>query len=374
MIEIVDKHNCCGCSACVQVCPKRCISFNEDEEGFRYPLADKELCIDCHLCETVCPCLNQNETRKPLIVYAAINPDEEIRKKSSSGGVFSMIAEVVIGEGGVVFGARFDDHWEVVHDYTETKDGLVAVRGSKYVQSRIGDSYIKTRDFLKLDRQVLFSGTSCQIAGLKQFLRKDYDNLITVEVVCHGVPSPKIWRDYISSISATLDFSHISMKDKSRSWRRYNINIRGIKDIVNERASQNKYMLAFKNNLSIRQSCFNCPAKAGKSNSDITLADYWGIEHIDPNMDDDMGTSFVCVNTEKGLDMMQVISVRKDQTDYDASVVYNSCMITSTTESIQRDAFWKSYHENGILSLQSLKPVSNNFLVRIIKRLFLFMK
>ncbi len=152
MIEIVDKHNCCGCSACVQVCPKRCISFNEDEEGFRYPLADKELCIDCHLCETVCPCLNQNETRKPLIVYAAINPDEEIRKKSSSGGVFSMIAEVVIGEGGVVFGARFDDHWEVVHDYTETKDGLVAFRGSKYVQSRIGDSYIKTRDFLKLDR------------------------------------------------------------------------------------------------------------------------------------------------------------------------------------------------------------------------------
>ncbi|MFT0373777.1 4Fe-4S dicluster domain-containing protein [Bacteroides thetaiotaomicron] len=127
MIEIIDKHNCCGCSACVQACPKQCISFDEDDQGFRYPLVNKKLCIDCHLCEKVCPCLNQNEPRKPLIAYAAINPNDDIRMESSSGGIFTMLAEVVIDEGGVVFGVRFDESWEAIHDYTEKKRRLVCI-------------------------------------------------------------------------------------------------------------------------------------------------------------------------------------------------------------------------------------------------------
>lgn len=202
MINIRDKYSCCGCAACVQACPKDCISFEEDEQGFRYPFVDKIRCIDCGLCEKVCPFINQSEPLKPQKVYAAKNPNDEIRLKSSSGGIFTMLAEFIIDEGGVVFGARFDKNWEVEHGYTQIKEGIEAFRGSKYLQSRIGNTYVQVRDFLIEGRKVLFSGTSCQIAGLKLFLRKDYDNLLTIDIVCHGVPSPLIWRTYLNDIKS----------------------------------------------------------------------------------------------------------------------------------------------------------------------------
>ena len=197
MINIVEKKDCCGCSACVSKCPKQCISMIVDNEGFSYPYLDKENCIDCGLCEKVCPVINQNEPKKPLRCYAAINPDENIRVKSSSGGIFTMIAEYIIAEGGVVFGAAWNKNWQVEHTYTEVKEGLKVFRGSKYIQSIIGDSFIQVELFLKVGRKVLFSGTPCQIAGLKKFLRKEYNNLITVDFVCHGVPSPGVFRWYM---------------------------------------------------------------------------------------------------------------------------------------------------------------------------------
>lgn len=201
MVELIDKSKCCGCAACVQVCPKQCISFNEDIEGFLYPIVNKDLCIDCRLCEKVCPFLNLNDPRKPVKVLAAINPNEEIRMKSSSGGIFTMLAEAVIDKGGVVFGARFDKNWEVMHDYTETKEGLDIFRGAKYTQSKIGRTYKEAKDFLIQGRKVLFSGTGCQIAGLRLFLHKKYDNLLMVEIACHGVPSPAVWRAYLDEVT-----------------------------------------------------------------------------------------------------------------------------------------------------------------------------
>ena len=204
MIEIKDKKDCCGCSACVQRCPKQCITLKEDNEGFLYPIVDKKTCIDCGLCEKVCPILHQGEPQKPLKVYAAKNLNEEIRRQSSSGGIFTLLAEQVIQEGGVVFGARFDENWEVKHDYTETIEGLAVFRGSKYVQSRIEDNYKKAEEFLKQGRKVLFSGTPCQIAGLKRFLRKEYEELLTVDFVCHGVPSPGVWRKYLKETVARM--------------------------------------------------------------------------------------------------------------------------------------------------------------------------
>ena len=147
MTDIINKYNCCGCSACAQVCPKQCISISEDNEGFLYPSVDVSKCIDCGICENVCPVINQNEPREPLAVYAAKNNNEEIRLKSSSGGIFTLLAEQVIAEGGVVFGVRFNENWEVIHNYTETVEGLEAFRGSKYVQSLIGDNYIKAKQF-----------------------------------------------------------------------------------------------------------------------------------------------------------------------------------------------------------------------------------
>ena len=244
MIEIVDKHKCCGCAACVQVCPKQCISFNEDEQGFRYPSVDNVVCVNCGLCERVCPVLNQDESKQPLQVYAAKNPNEKIRLMSSSGGIFTMLAESIIDQGGVVFGARFDEKWEVEHAYTETKDGLEPFRGSKYVQSRIGNTYQQVKEFLLSGREVLFTGTPCQIAGLKRFLRRDYENLLTVDVVCHGVPSPLVWRTYLkdfvmcpkgttekNTVSISLNekpvITGISFRDKSTGWKKYGFIVHG---------------------------------------------------------------------------------------------------------------------------------------------------
>ena len=197
MIDILNKKDCCGCSACVQKCPKQCISLKEDNEGFLYPQVNQQECISCGICKKVCPIINPNEKRTPLQIYAAINKNEEIRRQSSSGGIFTLLSEEILKEGGVVFGARFDENWEVKHDYTENVKGLVNFRGSKYVQSRIEDNYKKVETFLKQGRKVLFSGTPCQIAGLKRFLSKEYDNLLTVDFICHGVPSPKVWRLYL---------------------------------------------------------------------------------------------------------------------------------------------------------------------------------
>lgn len=242
MIEILRKEDCVGCNACVQRCPKSCISMHEDEQGFLYPVVNADLCINCHLCEKVCPVINQAEPRKPLQTYAAKNRDSEVKRNSSSGGIFYALAEMIISEGGVVFGAKFNDDWEVVHAYAETLEGIKAFQGSKYVQSGIGETFTQAEQFLKAGRRVMFTGTPCQIAGLKHFLRKDYGSqLLTVDVVCHGVPSPLVWREYLKYITrpkgasagkntdfeSTLkdieirDISRISFRDKRISWEKY---------------------------------------------------------------------------------------------------------------------------------------------------------
>ena len=174
--------------------------MREDREGFLYPEADAERCCNCGLCDEVCPVINRRATKQPLSVYAAKNRNDDIRRQSSSGGIFTLLAEKTLNENGVVFGARFDENWEVVHDYVETKEGLALFRGSKYVQSSIGDSFLQARQFLQRGRKVLFSGTPCQISGLKLFLGKEYDNLLTVDFVCHGVPSPLVWRMYLRQL------------------------------------------------------------------------------------------------------------------------------------------------------------------------------
>ena len=193
MIKITDKKDCCGCAACVQRCPKQCISLKEDGEGFLYPVVDESLCVGCGLCEKVCPIINRPEKLPVKEVLAVKNRNEEERMASSSGGVFVALAKKVIDQGGVVFGAVFDENWEVRHTYAENMDGVRPMMGSKYVQSRIGDTFRQAEKFLKEGRKVLFTGSPCQITALHNYLRKDYPNLLSVDFLCHGVPSPGVW-------------------------------------------------------------------------------------------------------------------------------------------------------------------------------------
>lgn len=313
MIDIKDKKKCVGCSACVQCCPKQCISFSVDGEGFRYPLVDRSLCIDCGLCERVCPVINQARPRVPLDTLAAVNPDEKVRLQSSSGGVFSQLAEAVIDRGGVVFGARFDADWRVVHDFTESREGISAFRGSKYTQSDMGDSFRRVRDFLDDGRFVLFSGTPCQVAGLRLFLRKEYENLLTVDFICHGVPSPEVFRRYLSESLAEAgasvkDVRHISFRDKSSGWKQYSLAVdfdapdSSSPGRICERNVDNRFLRGFVRDFYLRPSCSECPAKELKSGSDITLGDLWDPELYSSDIpNDDKGIGLVMANTDKGL-------------------------------------------------------------------------
>lgn len=371
MIEIANKQFCCGCSACYQKCPKHCIVMIEDENGFLYPHVDTEKCINCKKCEEVCSYLNPKKSICPIAAYAVKNNDESIRLQSSSGGVFYSIAESFIHDGGVVFGSRFDKDWQVVHDCAEDKEDLIAFKGSKYVQSKIGETFIQTESYLKAGRKVLFSGTSCQISALYLFLRKEYDNLFTVEIACHGVPSPKIWRDYLHSLNCS-NIGYISHKDKSTGWRNYSLTIKDkIGNVLfTEKGSENKYLLAFSQNLSLRPSCFDCPSKEGKSGSDILLADYWGIEHFVPQMDDGKGTSFVCVNSIKGKYMIENLHLEMKEVDYNESTYYNPCIKTSSIKPSNYSQFWNNYKRKGVKTLFSVKRKRRNFFYKLVKRFF----
>ncbi|MBQ2112136.1 MAG: Coenzyme F420 hydrogenase/dehydrogenase, beta subunit C-terminal domain, partial [Bacteroidales bacterium] len=303
MIRIQDKKDCCGCTACVQICPKTCIRMVPDEEGFLYPSVEETVCIGCGLCEKVCPVMNRGEERIPVRTLAVKNKNEEIRFKSSSGGAFSALATRILDAGGVVFGAKFDEEWTVVHDYIESVDALYLFQGSKYVQSNIGNTFSLAETFLESGRKVLFSGTPCQIAGLKRFLRKDYDNLVTADVICHGVPSPMVWRDYLKDlitgnklkgVSSLNDITGVSFRSKMTGWRKFSIVVTGNdKFRMAETIDKNIFMQGFLNNLYLRPSCYDCPSRKGRSGSDLSLGDFWGVDERYPDFVDDMGVGVI---------------------------------------------------------------------------------
>ena len=361
MLQITDKSQCCGCHACVSVCARQCITMQEDNEGFLYPVVDASTCMDCGLCEKVCPVINQDAPRKPLKVYAAKNRNEEVRRQSSSGGIFTPLAEAVIRDGGVVFGAKFDKEWNVIHAWTDTIEGIADFRGSKYVQSTIGNTYREAREFLKQGRKVLFSGTPCQIAGLRKFLRKEYGNLLAVDVVCHGVPSPLVWRKYLeetreklraerdagkNTVSSTLMempvITGISFRDKTHGWKKSGFRLRyaAFKAAGNSVSSsandsertllqpfpENVFMKGFLSNFYLRPSCYACTARTGKSGSDISIADFWGVQNYYPEFDDDKGIGLVLVNSEKGRKAYEQTNSDSIESTYEQGLNQNPCL------------------------------------------------
>ncbi len=289
----------------------------QDRKGFLYPKVNIGNCIECGLCEKTCPVIHEGYERKPEHVYAIKTKDEKIRLSSSSGGVFSFLAEQVLKEGGVVFGAAFDEQWNVRHVCITNADDLEKLRGSKYVQSNIGNTFSETKKFLQEGIPVLFSGTPCQIAGLKLFLKKEYGNLTTVDFVCHGVPNPRIWQEYLKEEAAhflnslgyktypsSLDpmslIKSISFRDKPNGWKQFHFSIE--LSITSEDGKENSilssrdvwehpYMLLFLKDYILRPSCHHCHFRCGKGMADYTMADYWGIERFYPDFFDDHGVS-----------------------------------------------------------------------------------
>lgn len=407
MITIRDKRECCGCHACQSVCPKQCIAMEVDHEGFLYPAVDVDKCIDCGACERVCPILVSTKEHRPIETVAAYCLDEEIRKNSSSGGVFSLLAARVIDEGGVVYGARFTEEWGVKHSKAETTDELALFRGSKYLQSEIGEVFKDVKMDLNSNRYVLFSGTPCQIAGLKNFLKKDYKNLLTVDFVCHGVPSPGVWKSYLgeqlrpqgAAAGKNTDFlslneypvKGISFRDKRLGWKKYGFRLtyaasKGGKN--SDSASKqslstetyqpfpdNPYMSVFLSNLSLRPSCYECPVKAGRSGSDITLGDFWGIENIDSQIDDDKGLSLVMINTDKGDDIFRSLDCFKKVEKYDEAVKYNPSIVHSVgvppyrkyfMDRCMKKDFFKAY--DAVISTHLLSRIRRKLWLKLAKR------
>jgi len=374
MIVIKDKYQCCGCSACVQKCPKQCIRLIEDNEGFLYPKVKIKECVECGLCEDVCPLHHEVPIVEPIKVLAAYNTNEEVRMKSSSGGIFTLLAEKTINEGGVVFGARFNDKWEVILDYTETIDGVGAFRGSKYVQAQTNNTFRECEHFLKVNRQVLFSGTPCQIAGLKKYLGKEYDNLLTVDVVCHGVPSPMIWRRYLqelvkehntarraavgkSTVSSSLNdlcsIKNITFRDKTEGWKKFRFvlqfaeasaegNHSSVSSFISEGHRDNLFMQAFLSDLILRPSCYSCPFR-GKHfrQSDVSIADYWGIHEACPDFDDEKGISLVLINTDKGNNVVPLGLLDYIDTDLTIAPKYNGGLRESIDNNPRRKRFFR---------------------------------
>lgn len=346
MIRISDKTLCSGCTACVAACPKQCIVLRRDREGFDYPVANPDLCIDCGLCEKICPVLNQSERVEPHGSYAA-RRDEGL-ERVSSGGVFPLIAERFVSDGGIVCGAVLDEDCNVVHSEISDKDGLCRLKGSKYVQSELYSIFEEVRVNLQNERKVLFSGTPCQIAGLKAFLRKDYNGLYTIDLACHGVPSPGLWDMYKKQLEARQGdkLVNVAFRDKSQGWRHYGVRYEFSRSSYVAPAVKDPYMALFFQSMTLRPTCYDCTLRGGRSGSDMTLSDLWSVRDAAPHMNDDRGVSGVLVNSDKGQELLDRVKEGLTMMEIEPSHIkaQNSGLGGSLPVPRSRQDFFKGLH------------------------------
>lgn len=399
-IVISDKFLCSGCSACSAVCPKACITMRKDDMGSSYPMVDTAKCIECGTCVRVCPFLNPAAEVAPTRCFAAANRDNSVRLKSSSGGVFHALAQRVVSSGGVVVGAVFCKDWMVEHISVESMDGVARMMGSKYTQSDTLATFAETRKHLLSGRTVLYTGTPCQIAGLNHFLRKDFSNLITVEVICHGAPERGVWRDYLKELLARptgecagektvlrpplkeqdVVIDDIAFRDKRNGWKKYgfalfpayayggreNTVLRSTIDSFYEPFQDNAYMTAFLRNYSLRPSCYSCRAKSGRSHADLTIGDFWGIGCTDIISDDDKGVSAVVCRSDKGLAVVrQCAGVELVECLYADILKSNPSMEQSVTYTDNARLFHKLFPKQGFY--KTLHSIEHPTLFRRVK-------
>lgn len=359
MIKITDKSKCCGCTACFNKCPKNAITMIKDECGFKYPIVDEKKCINCGICDNVCPYNNEYMCRNKLnepIVYGGWIKNEETRKLSTSGGIFSAISKIVLENNGVICGAIYNENLDVVHAIIDNLNDLKKINGSKYVQSDVKNNLKKIEEFLDKGKIVLFSGTPCQISGLNSFLNKEYDNLYTCDIVCHGVPSPKVFDKYKKELEQKNNskLKSINFRDKITGWQDYSFSAEfenGFKYI--EKSSENEYMKIFLDDIDLRESCSSCKFSKFPRCSDITLGDFWGVDNFYPELNDNnKGTSLVLVHTKKGQDLLENCNdIFVKECNLENSIKYNPSVLQHKISNKNRETFFKELDKMNLNEL-----------------------
>lgn len=385
MPTLATNQYCVGCTACASSCPQKCISMIPDDYGFLYPYVDGNKCKKCGVCETVCPLLHtRKHTNYERTAFAAYSKDDYIRANSSSGGIFTEIARSVIQRGGVVFGAAYGDSFNVVHICVDNESELDKLRGAKYSQSDLNNTFQNIRDRLSNRQLVLFTGTPCQVAGLKSFLNKEYDNLLTIDFVCHSVPSPLAWSQYLQ-YRAEMDNcgelpKDINLRSKLTGWSHYQYSnelVYGDSNVYSVKSNESLYMRLFVDGYISRKSCENCKFKGYSRVSDITLGDFWGIWDIAPEMDDDKGTSVVLIQSARGAEIIENI---KDKLVVEAVTLedaakYNQAMLKVAQPTEYRTEVLACIKKGDFNKCEKLISVQKNGIIKkIIKRIMLYKK
>lgn len=366
-VKIEEKDLCCGCTACYSICPKNAIKMVRDNEGFLYPEVDREKCVNCGMCKKVCPILNKAKLNefKPK-AYLFQNSNEEIRKDSTSGGIFTAIGEFVIKNNGIVYGATFDDNFAVNHIGVESVDKLSKFRKSKYVQSNQNNCFKEIKQYLDNGKLVCYSGTPCQVGGLRAYLRKDYENLILVDIMCHSVPSPLVFEKYKRYILKKMNANkilNINFRDKSKYGYKYSMMmVETDNGTYSQGIDTDPYLRAFFSDVSVRTSCYNCHFKTMKRVSDLTIWDCFNINEIDKSFDDDKGTTRVLVQSEKGEKLLENLdNVRLKELDINIATKKVKEMTNSVNYNSKRKEFFENINDDNVFE----KYYPTNFKTKI---------
>lgn len=350
-----NKSECCACGACLNACPKQAISMQEDEFGFRYPVINEAECIRCGKCKRVCAYQNSKVENSPLSTYAAVARNSEMAVKSASGGIFASMAKCVIDQGGVAFGAELQGDFSVQHTAIVSEAEIIRLQGSKYTQSSTERTFAEVKDYLNQGRMVLYSGTPCQIDGLKSFLGNNYDNLITVDIICHGVPNNKMFQDYISLLEQQNGghAKNFTFRDKSIGW-----GINGSMEINGKKIkmwqSASSYLFYFMQGWIYRENCYKCKYACNNRPGDLTIGDYWGIEKQHPeylgksSWDESKGISVIIANTEAGKKFIEKVDkyIELKTSDFKKAAAGNA-QLQRPSEPGQREEILDLYKNGG---------------------------
>lgn len=350
MVNEKTKTECCGCRACEQICPTRAITMAEDDKGFFYPYIDSLRCNQCGLCDLVCGFREDypNHGDEPMI-YAAKHKDDTIRQTSTSGGMFTAISDEILKRSGVIYGVGMDASLSVCHMRAETPGERDRFKGSKYVQSNIGETFVQARKDLDSGRYVLYSGTPCQISSLLLFLRKKYDNLITVDLVCKGTPSNKMWHEYLNVMrqKSRGEIVGVEFRNKDKGWHRP-ITKLITRDGKWRISGEQSFFQLFNSNIFLMPSCHGCKFTNFARPADISIADFWGIERTCPEFDDNWGVSLVLVNSPRGRELFKAIETNIVTLESQKENCLQSALQKPIKKNEKSDEFWEDYFKYGM--------------------------